>query len=204
MQRNLYLQLNANILWLIQFVYMMTIPLRLANQNLQILRILGGFDFLGFLPMTETEERQAVLKEIESWLGTPYHSNADIKGTNGGVDCGMILIRVFENAGLISNPIDPRPYPQQWPLHQSTEKYLEIIKTYAKELPDGQIGGPGDVVVFRLKNMKVFHHGGIVSPEWPWIIHATPPRPVMRVKVTQNAILSRLTPKFFSVWPKEP
>ena len=152
--------------------------------------------------MNEMEERQRVVAEVESWIGTPYHSNADVKGTNGGVDCGMILIRVFENAGLIKNPIDPRPYPQQWPLHQSTERYLEIIKTYAKELPDGEIGKAGDVVVFRLKNMKVFHHGGIVAPEWPFIIHATPPLAVMRIRVTQDPHLMRLTPKFFSVWPR--
>lgn len=151
--------------------------------------------------MTEAEERHAVVREIESWIGTPYHSNADLKGI--GVDCGMILLRVFENAGLIKDPIDPRPYPMQWPLHQSTERYLDIVRMYAKELPEGQIGGPGDIAVFKLRHSNTYHHGGIIAPEWPWIIHATPPGPVMSENVTQNSALMRLIPKFFSVWPRE-
>lgn len=150
--------------------------------------------------MNEAEERARVVAEAQSWIGTPYHSNADIKGV--GVDCGMILLRVFEAAGMIHNPVDPRPYPMQWPLHQSTERYLEIVETYARPLAEGEIGGPGDVVVFKLRGMRVFHHGGIVAPEWPWIIHATPPGPVISISVRQHSVLNRLNPKFFSVWPR--
>lgn len=152
--------------------------------------------------MTENEERHAVVTEALSWLQTPYHSNGDIKGSNGGVDCGMILIRVFENAGMIHDPIDPRPYPAQWPLNQSTERYLNIVESYAKELPEGTIPQPGDIVVFKLKSMKVFHHGGIVAPEWPYIVHATPPRSVIKTNVRMEPILSRLIPRVFSIWPR--
>lgn len=148
----------------------------------------------------EFEERQAVVKEVQSWIGTPYHPNADVKGA--GVDCGMILVRVFGDLGL-AKTVDPRPYPMQWPLHQSTERYVDIIKEYAKELPEDAIGGPGDIVIFKLKNMKVFHHGGIVAPEWPWIVHATPPGKVMQVSVRQHQTLCRLVPRFFSIWPRE-
>lgn len=155
-------------------------------------------NFVGF--DNEAAERAAVVAEVESWIGTPYHSNADIKGV--GVDCGMILIRVFEACGLIT-AIDPRPYPAQWALHQSTERYLDIVRSYARELPEGAIGGPGDVVVFRLRQGRVYHHGGIVAPAWPWIVHATPPGPVIGLNVAQNSALSRLVPKFFTIWPRE-
>lgn len=149
---------------------------------------------------TEEQERARVVSEVLSWIGTPYHSNADLKGV--GVDCGMILVRVFANCGFIDPSYDPRPYPMQWPLHQSTEKYLEIVRMFAKELPEDQLGGPGDIVVFKLKGSRTYHHGGIVAPTWPWIVHAVPPGPVMRENVKQHSTLNRLVPKFFSIWPR--
>lgn len=147
----------------------------------------------------EQLEREAVVKEAMEWVSTPYRSNGDIKGRNGGVDCGMILLRVFGNCGLIE-PIDPRPYPQQWPLNQSSEAYLKIIQTYAKEI-DEKDKGPGDIVVFKMRNSLTYHHGGIII-DYPFIIHAIPPGPVIKVSVAQSSIMRRLTPKFFSIWPR--
>ena len=50
--------------------------------------------------MTEQEQRDLVVKEAYSWIGTPYHHQAMIKGV--GVDCALILLAVFREAGLIS------------------------------------------------------------------------------------------------------
>ena len=38
-------------------------------------------------------QRAAVVAEARSWIGTPYHHAADVKGH--GVDCAMLLIRVY-------------------------------------------------------------------------------------------------------------
>ena len=54
--------------------------------------------------MTEDEGRAAVVAEARTWRGTPWEHAADIKGEDGGVDCGMFLIRVFNDSGVA----DPR------------------------------------------------------------------------------------------------
>ena len=54
--------------------------------------------------MTEHEQRQAVVAEALTWLGTPYHHRARVKGA--GVDCGQLLAAVFEGAGVLRH-VDP-------------------------------------------------------------------------------------------------
>ncbi len=98
-----------------------------------------------------------------SWLRTPYHHCADVKGA--GVDCAMLLVRVYQAAGLVPD-FDPRPYSTQWHLHRSEEKYLGFLLQYATQVEEPE---PGDVVVYRFG--RCFAHGGIVI-DWPVIIHA--------------------------------
>ena len=40
-----------------------------------------------------------VVAEARKWIGTPYHNCADVQGA--GVDCGMLLVRVFVDSGLV-------------------------------------------------------------------------------------------------------
>ena len=47
----------------------------------------------------EQEERERLVAEALSWLGTPYHHAGRIKG--GGTDCGMLILQTFINVGLI-------------------------------------------------------------------------------------------------------
>ena len=147
----------------------------------------------------EDEERELVVNEVKTWLGTPYVSNGDVKGA--GVDCGMLLVRVYIDTGLIA-PFDPRPYPTQWALHQSAERYLEIVESYAHE-----ITGPpkkGDIVLFKFG--RCWAHGAIII-DWPTIIHANPTvnskAPCRVDDCERNSSLRRLTPRFFSIWPRE-
>src|ERR1700722_5813082 len=107
------------------------------------------------MDISEARQRAAVVAEARSWLGTPYHNCADIKGV--GVDCGMLIVRVFVDTGLC-DPFDPRPYPSDWHLHRSEEKYLGFVFDRCSEIPflacpqagEGGVGAlPGDVIVFR-------------------------------------------------------
>ena len=75
-------------------------------------------------PATEAAQRAAVVAEARKWIGTPYQSAQDVRGC--AVDCGMLLIRAFVDAGLVE-PFDPRPYPPDWHLHRSEEKYLGFV-----------------------------------------------------------------------------
>lgn len=147
---------------------------------------------------TERAEREMVVKETMSWIGTPYVSNGDIK--NVGVDCGMLLVRVFVDTGLVE-PFDPRPYPAQWALHQSAERYLAIVESLAHEIEGPPL--PGDLVLFKFGNC--WAHGGIVVA-WPEIVHASPTfntkAPCRMENCVQNADLAKRIPRFFSIWPR--
>ena len=148
----------------------------------------------------EADQRDRIVREARSWVGTPYHAQADIKGA--GVDCGMLLVRVFVDTGLCE-PFDPRPYADDWYLHRSEERYLGFIIDRAKEV---LVPLPGDVMVFRYG--RCFSHGGIVTNTSPLtIVHAFQPAlVVLEEEVARSPALcatARRT-RFFSLWAKEP
>lgn len=107
--------------------------------------------------------RERVVSMALEWLGTPYHHEGGVRGA--GVDCAMLLVRVFHAAGLIPD-IDPRPYPADFMLHRDEERYLGWVRQYADEVTEPL---PGDVVLYRVG--RCYAHAGIVL-DWPEIIHA--------------------------------
>jgi NlpC/P60 family putative phage cell wall peptidase len=110
-------------------------------------------------------EREAVIVEARSWIGTPYHHAADVKAH--GVDCAMLLVRVYCDLGLVE-PFDPRPYTRDWFLHRNEERYLNFLLKRSREVREPK---DGDVVLFRIG--RCFAHAGIVSRAEPLtIIHA--------------------------------
>ena len=147
----------------------------------------------------EGRQRAAVIAEARSWLGTPYHNCADIKGV--GVDCGMLLVRVFVDTGLAAS-FDPRPYPADWHLHRSEEKYLGFVFDRGSEVATPQ---PGDVMVMRIG--RCYSHGGIVTVPAPLtIIHAYfQAQRVIEEDITRSSRLSdpARKPRFFSFWARQ-
>ncbi len=139
------------------------------------------------------ELQDRVVAEARKWSGTPYHSCSDIRGA--GVDCGMLLVRVFADLGL-AEPFDPRPYPEDWHLHRSEERYLGIVERFCDPVDFPE---PGDVVVFRYG--RCYSHGGIVTRIDPLtIIHAFQPlRAVVEEAVMNNAALAQpeRKPRFY-------
>lgn len=114
------------------------------------------------------EARRRVQAEARSWLGTPYHPRAGVKGV--GCDCAYLLLKVYETVGL-APPIDPGPYRSGMAMLRSGERmYLGLVEQFAvrRDPPRPQ---PGDVVLFRFVRLT---HGGIVD-EWPYFIHAFHP-----------------------------
>ncbi len=146
--------------------------------------------------LSSDQQRAAVITEARSWVGTPYHNCADIKGV--GVDCGMLLVRVFVDSGLCP-PFDPRPYPIDWHLHRSDERYLGFIFDHGCEVAEPQ---PGDVMVLRYG--RSYAHGGVVTRAKPLtIVHAFhPARRVLEEVIRHNNSLSdaKRMPRFFSYW----
>lgn len=146
----------------------------------------------------EKEERQKVVLEALTWVGTPYRIGADVKGS--GIDCGMLLLRVFVDTGLFE-PFDPRPYPEQWHLHQQEERYLDYANHFGEEVPAPPERRclPADVVMFKYG--KCFAHGAIVVAD-DYIIHSNRPVPCGLDKITNSFKLNKMEKKYFSYWPR--
>ena len=114
------------------------------------------------------EQRAEVVAAARSWLRTPYHHAADVKGH--GVDCAMLLVRVYCDLGLVET-FDPRPYTRDWFLHRGEEKYLGHLTKRTTPIREP---GLGDIAVFKIG--RLFAHAGIVSRVDPLaIIHAFAP-----------------------------
>jgi len=110
-----------------------------------------------------TALRRAVVAQAESWIGTPFHHAARVKGA--GVDCLMLLAEVYETAGVTAH-IEPPFYVPDWHLHRDAERYLGGLGRYAREIASP---APGDIALFRFG--RTFSHGAIVVA-WPRVIHA--------------------------------
>lgn len=114
--------------------------------------------------------RAAVVAEARTWIGTPYHHRARVKGA--GVDCAMILIEVYAACGVIEN-FDTGDYPGDWMMHRDDERYIGFIAPLAEEYdPAAEPIMPGDIVVWRYA--RTYSHGGIVTV-WPKVVHAFAP-----------------------------
>jgi cell wall-associated NlpC family hydrolase len=123
--------------------------------------------------------RERIVQEALSWRGTPYRDHAGMKGV--GVDCAFLLLRVYQNVGLVpSSFTPPKYYPQQWfnsPCQKDRLKlkfedrtFLEIVQQLTKrEISETEVG-PGDLVLWRLA--ASWTHGGIII-RWPeYVVHA--------------------------------
>lgn len=108
--------------------------------------------------------RASVVREAESWIGTPFHHAARVKGA--GVDCLMLLAEVYERAGIVVR-VEPPFYVPDWHLHRDAERYREGLLHYARAIEGPPL--PGDIALFRFG--RTFSHGAIVT-RWPRLIHA--------------------------------
>ena len=146
--------------------------------------------------MIQVVWRNALVAEAQEWVGTPYVSNAAIKGKRGGADCAMLLLAIYQNVGLVDKGFDPRPYPPEWHVHQNIERYLNTITTFSYEVkgPADRTPLGGDVVLFRFG--KLFCHGAIVL-SWPMVVHAIGGDKVVREDLSTNTHGKR------ALWPAE-
>jgi cell wall-associated NlpC family hydrolase len=115
-------------------------------------------------PPSADRRRLAAVEHARAWLRTPYHHMGRVQG--GGTDCLMLLVEVYQAAGIIRH-IDVPFYPPDWNLHRSAERYLDGLMCFAHE-----VAGPpqlGDVALFKFG--RCFAHGAIVV-SWPRLIHA--------------------------------
>lgn len=114
--------------------------------------------------MTQQAERQAVIEEAMTWLRTPYHHHARIKGV--GVDCAQLPIAVYSVVGLIEAPSPA--YVHDWHLHRGEELFVDWVLRYAREI-DRLAIQPGDLGLWRYG--RTHSHGAIILPN-DQVVHA--------------------------------
>ncbi len=119
--------------------------------------------------MTEAEERQAIVKEALTWVGTPFFYGACVKGPKGGVDCGRFPAAVLKAAGVLPN-LDLAKLPKlpaKWFLHCSKEMLGPMIAQYAKEYRVAHPGAPAQPAQAATLEAKVMPEpGDIVAAKY--------------------------------------
>ena len=157
-------------------------------------------------------DRDQVVSEVLSWIGTPYHKGARLKGV--GVDCGLFPLEIFLRAGFLS-PSDAdelerlAPVNQDWFHHAVDEKYLKLVIRHARHVLTAisyptirEKALPGCIAVTRHAPSGVHHynHGGIVT-QWPRLVHAVSPR-VKEIDVTKDSMWCYREVMIFDPWLK--
>lgn len=146
--------------------------------------------------MTEQEQREEIVTEARTWIGTKFHHRAAVKGA--GVDCAYLLHEVFVKVGVSPN-VEMRDYPPDWFMHRSEEWFVEdVIRHGLHEIPGPPLRG--DVVLFQVG--RAYGHGGIVV-DWPMVIEAWPMRAaVAEISVLHDPYFNERPRRFFSAWGK--
>ena len=108
-----------------------------------------------------------VVEIARSWIGTPYHHQAGVKGV--GCDC-LGLVRGVWRELYGQEPETPPPYTPDWGQVGGRETLLEAADRHFQRVSLDDMA-PGHVVIFRMRPKAIAKHCGIVSGEGR-MIHA--------------------------------
>ena len=142
--------------------------------------------------MTIAESRAAVLAEAASFLGTPFHLNASLKGV--GVDCARFLIACYE-AGGIHLDLDIGHAGRDWFMHADDDRFISRVRAHGREIQHPE---PGDMALFKIGHS--WAHAAIIV-DYPRAIHAKWNAGVQWTDLTWKDLRS-LPVLFFSPWPE--
>lgn len=151
----------------------------------------------------EALERDQVVAEARSFIGTAYHHEGSIKIKRapdgsvldvGGVDCAWFPFLVYRSLGLISLEKMPR-YTQHWFLHGGDEIYLDLVRSQASEIDGPPL--PGDFAMWRIG--RLYAHGAVVL-NWPRIVHSVRAAGSVIEDHANGGEMQDKPVKFFSIW----
>jgi NlpC/P60 family putative phage cell wall peptidase len=100
-----------------------------------------------------------VVAVARSWLGTPYHDQASVRGV--GCDC-LGLVRGVWRELYGPEPMPIPPYSRDWGETGSREPLAEAARGVMLELPVGGLVS-GALMLFRMRSGAVAKHCGIVT-----------------------------------------
>ena len=132
--------------------------------------------------------REAIVEEALSWLGTPFHDHAGVKGA--GCDCAHHIKNVFVAVGFIED--FEVSYKPQWFLHKREPLFLKALEQHGARRIDPAAALPGDVLMYCYGNHAA--HGAIVV-DGNTVVHAFRP-----VGTVTRGDRRELLPKLDSAW----
>ena len=103
--------------------------------------------------------REAIVATARAWIGTPYHHQACVKGK--GCDC-LGLIRAVWRELYGPEPEALPAYTRDWGDATGSEPLIAAACKHLTRLDDANDARSGDVLVFRMKDMGVAKHAGIL------------------------------------------
>ena len=106
-----------------------------------------------------TADPNRVIAIARSWLGTPYHDQASLRGV--GCDC-LGLARGVWREVVGSEPFPIPPYSRDWGETGPREVLAEGARRMMIEV-ETAAAGPGALVVFRMKPRAIAKHVGILT-----------------------------------------
>lgn len=122
-------------------------------------------------------DREQVVGEARSWIGTPYRLGARVKGA--GVDCATLIAEVLIACGLAERD-ELGVYSHDWFHHASEERYMLRLLRHVTHTLDAVAYRslaiePGNIVLTKAARSRLYNHGGIVLEAWPKVVHAVSP-----------------------------
>lgn len=113
-------------------------------------------------PSPDLENRHTaadVVRLARAWIGTPYHHQASQRGI--GCDCLGLVRGLFRDLyGCEAE--EPPPYSRDWAEADGRETMLGAARRHLVAIAPAA-AGPGDVLVFRLRQGCVAKHAGLQS-----------------------------------------
>lgn len=103
--------------------------------------------------------RSVVIAEARTWIGTPYHHQASLKGV--GCDCLGLLRGVWREV-VGAEPEAPPAYSRDWAEALGRETLAEAAGRHMTPV-DVADARPGDVVLFALSDAAPAKHCAILS-----------------------------------------
>lgn len=99
-----------------------------------------------------------VIEIVRSWLGTPYHDQASIKG--GGCDCAGLARGVWREL-VGAEPASLPAYSRDWGEVGARETFADFVRPFLIEIEPSH-AGPGSLVLFRMRRDGPAKHCGVL------------------------------------------
>jgi len=123
--------------------------------------------------------RTTVVALARTWLGTPYHHQASLKGA--GTDCIGLVRGIWRE--LYGPEPQPLPaYTRDWAEAHGRETLLEAARCHLVEIQPAE-AQPGDILIFRWGRTAPAKHCAVLSTPTA-MIHALEGAPVSEVSLS--------------------